>query len=74
MTGRNVSTEVDRNRCKGCGRCVSACRSRLISLESNGGRKVAVVGESGRCDLCGRCVAECLYGALSLRAMTEKRK
>lgn len=61
-----VSIKIDANCCKGCGRCVSACRDRLISLESGEWGKIAVVGEGGRCDLCGRCIAECLFGAILL--------
>lgn len=62
----DVSPGIDGNCCKGCGRCVSVCRDRLISLESGEGRKVAVMGERRRCDLCGRCIEECLFGAISL--------
>jgi ferredoxin len=70
---KNVSITVDWNRCKGCGRCVSVCRDRLISLESHGGSKIAVMGERRRCELCGRCIAECLFRAISLRAMSPEK-
>lgn len=70
----DVSIGIEGNRCKGCGRCVSVCRDRLISLESGEGRKIAVMEERRRCDLCGRCIAECLFGAISLRANPPEKR
>ncbi|MBT0666089.1 4Fe-4S binding protein [Geobacter pelophilus] len=56
---------VDTSRCTGCGRCVSACSSRLITLDTIGSRKVAWVKFPERCSLCGRCITECPIGAMA---------
>lgn len=69
-----VSIGIEGGCCKGCGRCVSVCRDRLISLESGEGRKIAVMKERRRCDLCGRCIAECLFGAISLRVDPPEKR
>ncbi|MDR3578650.1 MAG: 4Fe-4S binding protein [Oryzomonas sp.] len=56
---------VDVNRCSGCGRCVAACLSRLVTLDRQGYRKVARIMSAERCTRCGACVGSCPIGALS---------
>ncbi len=46
-------------RCSGCGRCVSACPVKIVTLEVNGYRKFAFVTDEERCTFCGRCVEAC---------------
>ncbi|CAG0951504.1 4Fe-4S ferredoxin [Geobacteraceae bacterium] len=72
--GNKAMIEVDRERCKGCGRCVSACGGRLISLETFEGKKIAVIGRPQQCDLCGRCIAECPFGVISPRAVPSESR
>lgn len=55
---------VDKLRCTGCGRCVAACGSRLITLEIEGFRKHARLGAPERCSGCLACVEACPVGAL----------
>ncbi|BCO11189.1 4Fe-4S ferredoxin, iron-sulfur binding domain protein [Citrifermentans bremense] len=55
---------VDTVRCTGCGRCVAACGSRLLSLEVDGFRKYAQIGISKRCKRCLACAAACPVRAL----------
>lgn len=62
---------IDPLRCKGCGRCVSACPAGLISLETTAGKKCAVISCSGVCTACGICSAECLYAALAAHPNTD---
>lgn len=71
MMKKEGCPEIDRKRCKGCGRCVSACEARLISLEVDEVQKIAAVRDCERCNQCGKCVEECLYGAISFRMMPE---
>jgi formate hydrogenlyase subunit 6/NADH:ubiquinone oxidoreductase subunit I len=53
--------------CKGCGRCVAACRQKILALETEGemgmGKKTARAWE-GNCSGCGCCVDACPYGAI----------
>jgi NAD-dependent dihydropyrimidine dehydrogenase PreA subunit len=56
---------IDTSRCTGCGRCVAACRDRLITLDPVGNRKIAWLKYPERCSLCGKCLAECPVGAIA---------
>lgn len=55
---------VDKLRCTGCGRCVAACGSRLITLEVDGFRKHARLSAPERCSGCLACVEACPVVAL----------
>ncbi|HBG07134.1 MAG TPA: 4Fe-4S ferredoxin [Geobacter sp.] len=56
--------EVEIARCTGCGRCVSACPERLLTLEVSGYRKHAVLQAPARCTRCLDCLPACPVGAL----------
>ena len=51
---------IDKEKCTGCGRCVSDCSKLKITLEKG---KAAVKEE---CFQCGHCVAICPEGAVSI--------
>jgi len=75
MAATNLSPPTNPPRiqqhCTGCGRCVAACRSRALSLETERpdgfGSKRAVIA-AGRCTGCGGCLPACLWQALELEA------
>lgn len=52
---------IDRARCVGCGRCLSACPAGALALEEG----TALV-DRGLCTLCARCVDSCPVGAISV--------
>jgi ferredoxin len=64
------SPEVDRERCNGCGKCVTACPVEAMGLVSandpNAPRKRTVRVEEGACLGCGVCVPTCPPEALRL--------
>ena len=60
------SVQIDAIRCKGCGRCVGACPSRLLSLETSGTKKCAVLARSELCDDCGCCASACPYAIIRM--------
>jgi heterodisulfide reductase subunit A len=62
-----VVAEVSRDRCGGCGVCVSACSYQAIQLDKY---DVAVVNEA-LCKGCGTCVASCRPGAAQLKGFTN---
>ena len=53
-------------RCSGCGRCVSACPERLITLEVTGHRKHGLLVNPEQCSNCGTCITACLLEAITL--------
>jgi heterodisulfide reductase subunit A len=62
-----VVAEVRRDRCGGCGACVSACPYQAVQLDKT---DVAVVNEA-LCKGCGTCVASCRPGAAQLKGFTN---
>lgn len=52
--------KIDGNKCSGCGKCVSLCPMKNITIES----KVAV--SSNQCTMCYRCVNNCPKQAITL--------
>lgn len=64
----NFVAKVEEN-CTGCGRCVSTCPAKVLTLETEGengfGRKRAVVGEL--CLGCGVCARNCPRAALTMQ-------
>ncbi|MDD5593840.1 MAG: 4Fe-4S binding protein [Candidatus Margulisbacteria bacterium] len=54
-----VEPEVDLNKCKGCGVCLKACRTRSLAVENK-----RAVYDRGKCKNCGMCIKACPFGAL----------
>lgn len=62
MTAPKLS---DTKRCSGCGRCVTACQTRLYTLEPIGYRKISINSAPEKCTGCSRCIQECPLGLLA---------
>ena len=62
--GRRIAV-VDKDRCNGCGRCVSKCNFEALSVEN---RKLAIDAIS--CEGCGVCELMCPRGAISMRKVS----
>ncbi|HEY6007590.1 MAG TPA: 4Fe-4S dicluster domain-containing protein [Geobacteraceae bacterium] len=65
MAASDPIPQVDERRCSGCGRCVAACRSRLLTLDASGARKVARRPSPQPCTRCRACVAACPLGVMT---------
>lgn len=61
--------EIDREKCRGCMRCVSACPSEAIRVDRGG----ATIDHS-RCIACGTCFHHCRHGAVRQLSELEKVK
>ncbi len=60
---------VDRNRCIGCGKCVSVCIRKAIEVQE---KKAVYVGD--RCFACFHCYAVCPKGAISVKGSDYRPK
>ena len=62
---------VDRQRCRGCGTCVTVCPFEAILLEEKSSGVFISEVDEGLCRGCGMCVAHCPSGALSQNGCTD---
>ncbi len=68
----NYSAVLDAEKCVGCGKCGTKCKTEAINMQQAAdSKKVNAIGiDMNRCIGCGVCVATCKSGALTL---TKKR-
>jgi 2-oxoglutarate ferredoxin oxidoreductase subunit delta len=55
-------TEIDTERCKGCGLCVAVCPEKILRLSESfnrQGQHFAVCFDQGRCTACTSCAVMC---------------
>lgn len=60
---------IDRDSCRGCALCVTACQLEAIRLDDDG---MAVVNEA-LCKGCGNCAATCLSGTVIMEHSTDEQ-
>ncbi|HET7837602.1 MAG TPA: 4Fe-4S dicluster domain-containing protein [Variovorax sp.] len=58
---------IDISRCTGCGWCVAACDSRLLSFEVAQWKKHAVLHDALRCTGCSDCAVACPFHVITMR-------
>ena len=63
-------TEVNEDRCSGCGYCEIICAYKAIEVDKE--KEIAIVNEA-LCKGCGACVASCRCGALDLRGFSNEQ-
>ncbi|MCM1312060.1 MAG: ferredoxin family protein [Bacteroides sp.] len=64
---RNYRICVDKDKCKGCTRCVRRCRHKVLDIEKQDGvRPYATVKKPSQCTACAHCINECKFNALKL--------
>lgn len=68
-----ITSHVDEEKCRGCGRCVDACEYKALELlEIKEGKKVSRTNEV-LCKGCGTCAATCCNGAITMRHYTSEQ-
>jgi len=60
-----VGTNIDEEKCTGCGTCIEACKN-LVYVLSNGKANVANPGNCNPVD-CVACIYSCPEGAIKLK-------
>ncbi|MHA1939340.1 MAG: 4Fe-4S binding protein, partial [Candidatus Thorarchaeota archaeon] len=61
-----VSVDIDDAKCTGCGVCVDACPSNVLSLDDTDDQKIALVTNIGECCACGACAIKCSDHAIAV--------
>ncbi|THB78714.1 MAG: 4Fe-4S dicluster domain-containing protein [Desulfobacteraceae bacterium] len=64
MVDRTVTTQIDVQKCTGCGLCINVCPSETLALKEG---KAAVVGNQSLS--CGHCMAVCPESAIQVGAI-----
>ena len=70
-------TETDIDMCKGCGLCLTACKSNVIKLSEQGqankyGYRYLMVAHPEQCTGCGMCALMCPDSAITVWHSTAK--
>lgn len=60
----NLRIRIDRDRCDGCGKCVTICSEEVLAMRNG---KAQLMDED-YCDGSGECLPVCPTGALTLEA------
>ncbi len=66
---KNVVSEVDREKCGGCGTCVKTCSFKASAIDPRD--RVSLI-DAKRCKGCGNCVTSCPTGARDLLTYPQK--
>ncbi len=68
-------TEIDRERCKGCGLCVGVCPEKILALSKDRfnaqGLPFAECFDPGRCTACQSCAIICPDAAIRVLRLVE---
>jgi ferredoxin len=66
MSAARALPRVDAARCTGCGWCVAACPTHVLSLQATGGRKAATLHHAPACTGCALCAVRCPFDAIRM--------
>jgi heterodisulfide reductase subunit A len=64
-----ITSEIDVNLCKSCGKCAEVCPYNAISVNKK--EKIPAVVNTAACAGCGTCAAECAFDAIIMNHFTD---
>ncbi len=64
-----ITSEVNVEQCKACGRCAEVCPYHAITVDPN--KKLPAVVNSAACAGCGTCAAECPFSAIHMNHFSD---
>ncbi len=64
-----ITSEIDVNLCKSCGKCAEVCPYNAISVNKK--EKIPAVVNTAACAGCGTCAAECAFDAIIMNHYTD---
>ncbi len=71
ITAEAITSEVNPDLCKACGKCAEVCPYNAISVDPK--KKVPAKVNTAACSGCGTCGAECPFGAIVMHHFTDEQ-
>ena len=66
-----ITSEVNAEHCKACGRCAEVCPYHAITVDTK--KKLPAVVNTAACAGCGTCAAECAFGAIHMNHFSDSQ-
>ncbi len=71
ITAEAITSEIDADLCKSCGKCAEVCPYHAITVDTK--KKTPAQVAKAACSGCGTCAAECPFGAISMNHFTDRQ-
>lgn len=69
ISGEAITSEIDPDLCKSCGKCAEVCPYNAITVDTK--QKTPALVATAACSGCGTCAAECPFGAITMHHFTD---
>ncbi len=69
ITAEAITSEIDPDLCKACGKCAEVCPYNAITVDPK--KKQPATVATAACSGCGTCAAECAFGAITMHHFTD---
>jgi heterodisulfide reductase subunit A2 len=69
ISGEAITSEIDPELCKSCGKCAEVCPYNAITVDTK--KKTPAQVATAACSGCGTCAAECAFGAITMHHFTD---
>ena len=71
ITAEAITSEIDPDLCKSCGKCAEVCPYNAITVDTK--KKTPAQVATAACSGCGTCAAECPFGAITMHHFTDSQ-